>query len=296
MIRAVISIGTNSTRLLIADVGSVPARLLLRRSIGTRIGEGLRSSGLLRPAAMQRTLDAVRDYLAAAREQTQDLAVIATSAVRRAQNAGEFTAKLEALTDTPTEILSGEEEARCSFIGAVSGMERRPQARFGVADIGGGSTEYAVGTHGPERMLSCEIGAVRLLELVPLLDGAHGAVPEKAMTRAHAIAAESLRALETFPAAERLLVVGGTATTAALLIHGPAGFPTRSAVTLSDVDALSARISVLPLGERKVLPGLPLQRADIILAGLVIFARILAIAGPDAIVTTDDLLLGVLLR
>ncbi|MGH8164584.1 MAG: hypothetical protein ACREP1_09650, partial [Rhodanobacteraceae bacterium] len=160
---AVISIGTNSTRLLLVEFGRHRARVVARSSIGTRVGEGLNERGQLGELPMRRTLDAVREHVRAIAGRSGTVAVIATSALRRANNAAELADRVREITGTGLRILTGDEEARYSFAGARAAVGTN--GRLGVIDTGGGSTEYAVGAGGRvERAVSCEVGAVRLTE------------------------------------------------------------------------------------------------------------------------------------
>ncbi|HZT14053.1 MAG TPA: hypothetical protein VFA29_14735 [Candidatus Baltobacteraceae bacterium] len=296
MIRAVISIGTNSTRLLVADLGAHPPRPVLARSIGTRVGEGLRETGLIQDAAMQRTLDAVREHAAAARPLTDSIAAIATSAVRRAGNAAEFADRVREIAGCPLQVVSGEDEARYSYSGAVSGLDAGPDERVGVADPGGGSTEFAVGRgERAEQVVSCEIGAVRLTERVLVLAGDRGEITDADLQTARAAASAALEPLAAFDRVERLVFVGGTATTAVWLMSGSRDPFEYSAFTRSAVDQLAARLRALDLPARKTLAGMNPQRADILLAGLIIVAAVFERTGHEsAAVSTNDLLMGYL--
>lgn len=291
---AVVSIGTNSTRALVADLSDEP-RIVLARSTGTRIGEGLKETGKLDAQAMARTLDAVRDHVRAIREHTTDICAMATSALRRASNGDEFAKNVAQLTGAQLEIVSGEEEARRSFLGAVSGIHE--SGTFGVLDVGGGSSEYALGTHDRiERVVSCEIGAVRLTEAVPELDGTRGAIAAESIEKAHAIAREHLAPIREFAKAGRLVFVGGTATTACAVQRGNRDPFVYAQLTRDDAAALAGRLRALPLERRKTLPGMNPQRADIMLAGLLLLDEVFAAAGArEAAVSTNDLLLGTLL-
>ncbi|MDP9016869.1 MAG: exopolyphosphatase, partial [Candidatus Eremiobacteraeota bacterium] len=150
---AVISIGTNSTRMLLVDFsakrfgffGEPSTRIMRQRSVGTRIGEGLRESGHLGEEPMRRTLDVVRSYAEALQGRAERLSVIATSALRRADNADSFVAQVREVTGVDLNILDGKIEAAASFRGAATSLDDVDRARVGVLDTGGGSTEYAVG-------------------------------------------------------------------------------------------------------------------------------------------------------
>jgi exopolyphosphatase/guanosine-5'-triphosphate,3'-diphosphate pyrophosphatase len=298
LISGLISIGTNSTRALVARTGDGRVETLLHRSIGTRIGEGLRERGHLDEAAMQRTLSAIGEHAAAIREHAAALRIIATSALRRADNEREFDGRVRALTGTGIDIISGEEEAACSYAGALSGISAGASERFGVLDVGGGSSEYAVGTKARcERMISCEIGAVRLTERFPQLAG--GPVPPQVLEDAAAYARAELEPARSLPAVDRLVLVGGSATTTVSLVRGKRDPFEYFALELRDVREWIQRLAGMALEKRKALPGMNPQRADILPAGLLVITEMAscnAIAGRTPIVSTNDVLLGYLLR
>jgi len=296
LIRGVVSIGTNSTRALVAAFDG-EVRILLTRSIGTRIGEGLKERGHLDEAAMQRTLEAVREHTQAVRELTSDIHAIATSALRRADNGDDFAQRVREITGATLEIISGEEEARRSFIGAVSGIDAPKGASFGVLDTGGGSSEYAGGTkRGPEHIVSCEIGAVRLTEALPQLAGTTGAVEDATLERAQALAREALVPIKQFAAVDRLVFVGGSATTAVSVQREERQIFSYADLTRADIQRLIDLLRTLKLEDRKALPGMNPQRADILLAGLIIIDVVFDLTGHGrSLVSTNDLLLGTLL-
>jgi len=298
LIRGLISVGTNSTRALVADLDSEPPVTLLQRSTGTRIGEGLREHGHLDEAAMLRTLDAMREHLDAMRELTRDLRVIATSALRRADNEAQFARSVHDLTGAHLDVISGEEEAACSFTGALSGIEAGQSETFGVLDVGGGSSEYAVGTkRAPEQNVSCEIGAVRLTEHFTVLAGRNGPVAQDVIQAAAVQAEAALGPALELQNADRIVLVGGTATTAVSLMRAQRETFAYAQLTLDDIDAWVARLAATPLEQRKTLPGMNPQRADILLAGLIIVQRFLALLDKRTpLVSTSDVLLGYLLR
>jgi exopolyphosphatase/guanosine-5'-triphosphate,3'-diphosphate pyrophosphatase len=296
--RGLISIGTNSTRALVADLSVNPASTLLHRSIGTRIGEGLRERGHLDESAMQRTLDAIEQHRAAIQALTSDLRVIATSALRRADNEAHFARRVRELTGCDLQIISGEEEAACSFTGAVSGIASRGGERFGVLDVGGGSSEYAVGEKtGAQQPVSCEIGAVRLTEAIPELAGRSGPVTEDVLERAGARAEHALAPAAKLPRVQRVVLVGGSATTAVSLLR-ESRQPFRYAdISLQQLRQWIARLLRMHLEDRKGLAGMNPQRADILPAGLIIIERFLTTSQHrSALVSTNDVLLGYLLR
>lgn len=297
MIKGLISVGTNSTRALVADLGTEPPHPIAQLSIGTRLGEGLKESGRIAPEAMQRTLDAIAEHLRAIRRHTSDVQVIATSAVRRAENADVFARRVREIAGAELQIVSGEDEARYSYIGALLGMRSAAHERFAVADIGGGSTEYAAGTtkDNPERIVSCEIGAVRLSEAVPNLTGAHGPIEDADFQRACALAYKATTPIDAFEHPGRLVFVGGSATTTIALLRGSREPFEYAEVTRSDLRRTIQLLRERDLPARKALPGMNPQRADILLAGSIVLQSVFERAGCErATVSTNDILIGFL--
>ncbi len=292
---AVLSVGTNSTRLLVADLG-VPLRMLAQRSIGTRLGKALRESGELGEEPMRKTLDALQSHYRLARRYTDNVSVIATSAMRRADNAQLFIDRIINLTDCNVIILSGQEEASCSFRGAVHSLNGVEEP-VGVFDIGGGSTEYAVGTDAAiQTTVSCEIGAVRLTEWFPALAGHEGFVDNDTIDQARNGARELLSPLGEFKRVPLLIAVGGTATTSAAVVRGHRNRLHRSKVTREALAAAFNCLCELTMEKRKYVPGMVPQRADILPAGMIVFDTALEILGHNSCtVSRDDLLLGYLL-
>lgn len=271
-------------------------------SRGTRLGTGLQRSGRLDPAARERTLAAIADYMEVVRAHGAMVACIATSAMRRAADGVEFAAAVRALTGSEPNVLSGDAEATYSFLGATQTLAG-PLA-VGVLDVGGGSSELAVDV--PARAqregivaytCSVEVGAVRLAERHPALLGAVALAPperERVLAAARADAAAVLAPFARAPRPARLIVVGGSAFTAAAMV---AAAPLRDGVTLrrADRSALLDTLLERDLEARKALPFIRPQRADILPAGIAIIdeaCRILRVA--DASVSVEDLLAGYL--
>jgi exopolyphosphatase / guanosine-5'-triphosphate,3'-diphosphate pyrophosphatase len=293
---AIVSIGTNSTRALLADVEPEQARVEFARSIGTRIGEGLGDRGRLGDEPMQRTLDAVAQLARAVRGHYVRIFAVGTSALRRAENGEEFAQRVHAALGVPLRVLTGEEEAAASYRGALTAFGALRGERVGVVDTGGGSTEYAVGDGlVPENVISYEIGAVRLTEAMPALAGRDGAVDSDTVKQAVGIARDALQPMAGYAPIERVAMVGGTATTTAAIVRGR---PVASlGLTRSDLQRTLDKLLQLQLDERKKVPGMRAQRADILPAGIIVLDTALEILGRDqAIATASDLLLGILLQ
>ena len=298
MTRALISIGTNSTRLLVLD-GS---RRLAAESRGTRIGQGLGADGTLAADARERTLAAIGDYVAIARERgARAIDVVATSALRRAGDAAAFGAEVAGLTGIAPQILSGAEEASFSFLGATAA--RGGQREIAVLDVGGGSSDLAIDTpaHAREagtvrRTISCEIGAVRLSERHPALLGA-GPLDEHERNALEAQARSDVARVLAPYAAQRgfaeLIVVGGSAFTAAAMVAN--GMRDGTAMTRDDCAHLISALLARGLEERKRLPHIRPQRADILPAGLIVIDEACRLLDVDRFTVSEaDLLLGYL--
>ena len=247
---------------------------------------------------MARTLQAMDEHLRAMHELTDDLRVIATSALRRADNEAVFAERVRSLTGADLRIISGEEEAACSFAGAVSGIGAAETEEIGVLDVGGGSSEYAVGTKADvQQVVSCEIGAVRLTEAFPALAGADRDITADTLEHACASAREALEPIRALPSAARSVLVGGSATTTVSLSRGKREYFDYAQLTRADIDGWIERLQHTPLDARKQLAGINPQRADILLGGLLIIREFLRIAGHStSLVSTNDVLLGYLLR
>lgn len=297
MIAGLISVGTNSTRALVTDIDGRTGRTLLHRSTGTRIGEGLKERGHLEPEAMERTLTAIREHFDAMKHLASRPGVIATSALRRADNGAEFAERVREITGAPLQIITGDDEARYSYLGAVSGINAPENEGFGVLDLGGGSTEYAVGTKdGPEQLVSCEIGAVRLTEAVPELAGTRGPISEETMDRACSLATAALAPMGGFPKVERLIFVGGSATTTIAVLAGKREMFSYADLSRTGLHEVIVKLRSLDLEARKELPGMNPQRADILLAGAIVLdAAFKRTLHERAVVSTNDVLLGYLL-
>ena len=281
-----------------ADVEPERPRIEFVRSIGTRIGEGLGERGQLGDEPMQRTLDAVVQLARTMRGHYVRMFAVATSALRRAENSPQFMERLHEVLGVPLRILTGEEEAEASYRGALTVFDGWRGERVGVIDVGGGSTECAVGDSvTPEKVISCEVGSVRLTEAVPKLAGRDGAVAAGELSRAADLAREALRPLAECAPVERLALVGGSATTTAAIVRGRAAPITSYPVTRADLQRTLERLCNMSLDERKRVAGMRAQRADILPAGIVVLDAALETLGRDeALATTADLLLGFLLQ
>lgn len=295
---AVVSIGTNSTRLLVVqadDAGVLQS--IEQRSIGTRLGENLREAGPLEPQAVARTLAVIDEYATIIEDQQAQASAIATSAMRRASDGVTFAQEVEKRIGAPLEIIPGDREAELSFRGVVA--SHPTTGRIGVLDVGGGSTEFACGQEKVEARQSCEIGAVRLSEAIPELLGKKvpGNVPALE-EKARAYAAERLAPLRDLPRVSTVFAVGGTAFNAAAVLADTDRDSLDGAIlSRTGLTDVARRFLALDTKGRRNQPRISAQRADIFPAGLLIVDEALAIAGVDhCTLSRGDLLYGYLVE
>jgi exopolyphosphatase/guanosine-5'-triphosphate,3'-diphosphate pyrophosphatase len=300
---AVLDIGTNSTRLLIADVshdGSV--RELDRRSHVTRLGAGVDATGRLEEAAIDRVTATLDEYAEAIRKHDASITTaVLTSAVRDAENGGEFLNLITARHGLEARVISGDEEAQLTFLGAVSERDPADTTPTLVIDVGGGSTELIVGAgRSVEFHVSLQIGAVRLTER-----HLHHDPPQRAelFTLARDARATIFKNVPDVVRrqARAAIAVAGTATSLAAIDQGLEPYDPDKVhgyrVPLSTCRLLLARLAALPEAERRRVPGLEPNRAPTIVAGTAILIEVLrAFELPAFEASEHDILRGAALR
>jgi exopolyphosphatase/guanosine-5'-triphosphate,3'-diphosphate pyrophosphatase len=301
---AVVDIGTNSTRLLVADV-SDDGRLTERerRTKVTRLGDRLGETGVLSDDAMARVLATLAEYRTVIEHEGAERAVaVLTSAVRDAANGEDFLARVRAQSDgLDARVIAGEEEARLTFRGATSERPPGDATPTLVIDVGGGSTELVVGSGDDVRFhVSTQAGVVRHTERHLGTDP-----PTESELRA---LAEDVRSTytEAVPDAVRrtahtAIAVAGTATSLGAmdldLEHYEPGLVHGHVVTLPACRTILERLAALPEAERREVHGLHPDRAPTIVAGVVMVVEALELFGLDAIVVSDhDILRGAALE
>ena len=221
--------------------------------IGTRLGEGLREGGRFAPAAIARNEAAVRRFTERARGLGAGLASIATSAMRRAADADAFAARIREITGVELAVIAGSFEAEASFRGATYGVDLG-DARVAVLDIGGGSTECAVGTNGAVHdAVSLELGSVRIAERYPDLTGAApGARARRAADLARSDIARIVAPLRAFRPVHHVRCVAGTPLTLAAVVAGShVDRMSGSRLPLAVIDKTVERLLDLPLADRR---------------------------------------------
>ena len=294
---AVVDLGTNSTRLLVADVDGGHVTELDRRTNVTRLGEGVDASGRLADAAMERVFATLAGYREAIDEHGAERTVaVATSAVRDSSNGDDFRRAMRERYGIDARTISGDEEARLTFLGATSA--RAPGARTLVIDIGGGSTELVVGAAGsePDFHVSTQAGSVRQTERHLPSDP----VPEHEVAAARDEVRRIIAAgvpAEDRAGVEAGIAVAGTATSLAAIDQRLEPYDSERVngymLTLEATERMLGELAALPLEERREVPGLHPDRAPTIVAGAAILAEAIAAFGLDAVETSEaDILHG----
>jgi exopolyphosphatase / guanosine-5'-triphosphate,3'-diphosphate pyrophosphatase len=299
---AAVDCGTNSLRLLVADVDSGRAELadVIRRMEIVRLGQGVDKTGRLAPEALARTMGVLRDYAGViAGSGAQAVRMVATSATRDAGNAAEFVRMVKEVLGVAPEVLTGDEEAVLSFTGATAELAAGPDpGPFLVADIGGGSTEFVLGSAGgpPTHEISVNVGCVRLTER-----RLHGDPP--ADQEVAAAVADIDAALETVaaavPAREARTLIGlaGSVTTVAAIAMG---LPAYDAARIHHARASAASVHAVTRGllaqtraERAAIGVMHPGRVDVIGGGALILDRLMQRFGfGQVLVSEHDILDG----
>ncbi|HEU4974970.1 MAG TPA: Ppx/GppA phosphatase family protein [Baekduia sp.] len=299
----VVDIGTNSTRLLIADVrddGTVTE--LDRRSTVTRLGAGVDRTGVLADDAMERVFATLREYCAALDAAGVEATTgVLTSAVRDAGNGGAFADAVVERFGIDAHAITGDEEAQLTFLGATSGHDPADDRRLVVIDIGGGSTELVVGCRGDvEFHVSTQAGVVRQSERFLHSDPPRPAELQELAEEAAGIFAEAV------PPGVRAgvragIAVAGTATSCASILQELDPYdPARVQgyrLLLGQVEMLLARLADLSDEQRRHVTGLHPDRAPVIVAGTCLLVEVMRAFGLDEVeVSEHDILRGAALR
>ncbi|NES14302.1 MULTISPECIES: Ppx/GppA phosphatase family protein [Micromonospora] len=303
---AAIDCGTNSIRLLVADLPDpstgpqAPLADLSRRMEIVRLGQGVDRTGRLAPEAIERTRVALAGYAAEIEKLgAERVRMCATSASRDASNAADFRAMVEQTLGVAPEVVTGDEEARLSFTGAVRGLPADADPPYLVVDIGGGSTEFVVGTReaGVQAAISMDIGCVRMTERH--LHGDPPSLDEIAAGQAD-IAVAVDRALEAVPgrAAATLVGLAGSVTTVVAIARGLREYdPARihhARVSYEQVAEVTADLLAKTREQRLAIPVMHPGRADVIGAGALVLRVIMERAGMSSVVASEhDILDGI---
>jgi exopolyphosphatase/guanosine-5'-triphosphate,3'-diphosphate pyrophosphatase len=293
---AAIDCGTNSTRLLLSD-GATPTERLMRV---TRLGKGVDRTGRLDPEAIERTLSVLREYRAEMdRHEVAGVRIAATSAARDAANREDFFGPAAEIVGAAPELLDGAQEAELSFLGATAELPEDAGTSL-VVDIGGGSTEFALGWHGVEASVSIDMGCVRLTEKHLLHDPPLPEELSNCLGEVEQHLDDVVRVVPGAADAMRFIGLAGTVTTAAAVEIGLAEYD-RDAIhhfvlTRAAAEDVFRTLATEAVADRIHNPGLEAERADVIVGGLCVLVGIFRRLGyEECLVSEADILDGLVL-
>ena len=301
---AAIDIGTNSARLLVAELDDPAGELVTmdRRMTITRLGQGVDDARRLAPEAIERTVAALAAYRGVIDDigGVTEIRATATSAARDASNHDDFFGPAtEALGVTP-ELLSGAEEARLSFLGATTGLASVAPGPYLVVDIGGGSTEFVVGTTEPEGLLSVDIGCVRLTEAWLHSDPPTAEELSQAVHVVREHLADVVREVPGVRTARTLVGLAGTVSSVAMIEQGLAEYDRDRVhhfrLSKDAAEDVFRTLATEAIEDRRHNPGMEPGRVDVIVGGAVILVSILRTFGFNEVLTSESDILDGLVR
>ncbi len=289
MIRASVDIGTNSVKLSVGDVSGRELSMIKDTSVVTKLGEGLASSGRLSEEAVKRTSLAVFNYVNEAKElKAHDITVAGTMALRAAENGFDLIKSIKKLTNIDVRTISGDEEARLSFLAALYGIEEARCSKVVTFDTGGGSTEFVFGENGAityEKSLN--IGAIRLTEKY----FSDMPISKEKLAEAQAEITEEISKGGIASSGAILIGMGGNITSMAAVKEGMDVYDARKVqgyvITKRDADLLAEKFALCSLEERKKIKGLEAARAEIITAGVCIARAAMEVCNAEKITISD---------
>ena len=292
---AAIDCGTNSTRMLIAN----KFETLDRQMKITRLGQGLDQSGELSNQAMSRVIDALKDFRRSLdKHEVSEVRMVATSAARDASNSEDFFNKVESTLGVRPELLTGEEEGRLSFQGAIAELDPS-QGPFLILDIGGGSTEFVFGSEKAENVYSSQIGCVRLTEEFfdndpPLPEELHACL---SVVGGHID--DALREIPNIGDEVTLVGLAGTVSCIAAIEIGLEKYDREKIhhfhLSKDAVEDVFRTLATENKFERMSNPGLEEDRADVIVAGTAILVKVMRqLQLTECLVSESDIMDGIL--
>lgn len=291
---AAIDCGTNSVRLLITADGRTQIERLMRI---TRLGQGVDATGALDPAAIERTLDVLREYRQVIdRHGVRRIRMAATSASRDASNRDEFFEAARDILGVMPELISGDEEGRLSFLGATADLDSA-NGPFLVCDIGGGSTEFVWGTTDAESTISVDMGCVRMTEAWLHSDPPTAEELSQALSIIELHLDDVLLEIPQAPSAACFVGLAGTVSNTASVELGLAEYDRdrihHLVLTRAAIEDVFRTLATETVEQRKLNPGLEHQRADVIVGGLCVLVAIMRKFGFDeCLVSESDILDG----
>lgn len=300
---ATVDIGTNSTRLLVADIDGSgrDAKLVTvdRRTQITRLGQGVDKERRLHTDAIARTVSVLREYRGTIDELgVETVAATATSASRDAANRDDFFDEAERVLGVRPELLGGEDEARLEFLGATSGLQQ--PGPYLVVDVGGGSTEFIAGTDAPDGLVSIDIGCVRLTEQY-----LHGDPPSpEELSQAVQVVRDHLSDVDRIvPAAQQAKTLIGTAGTVWTLAAIELGVDAAESdridhfrLTREAAEDVFRTLATETIEQRRHNPGLEPGRVDVIVGGAIVVVSVMRHWGFDELLVSESDILDGLAR
>lgn len=292
---AAVDIGTNSVRLLVADGDGAAIERLMRV---TRLGQDVDATGRLQPEAIERTLAVLSEYAARlAVHDASEVRATATSAARDAVNATDFLEPAELVLGVRPEVISGRKEAHLSFAGATDALDASA-GPFLVIDIGGGSTEFILGTNDPDAAMSVNMGCVRITERFLHSDPPAQAELDNASAAVDVLLGDVGKRLDV-TAARRLVGVAGTVTTLAALDAGLDAYDPSvthlRCIPKASIDRHVGDLACIDTATRRGRLIEP-KRADVIVGGALVLARVMHQFGFDEVLVSEhDILDGLVM-
>lgn len=286
---AAVDCGTNSVRLLVSEGGRTTVERLMRI---TRLGQGVGATGRLDPAAVERTLEVLREYRQVMdRHGVGRVRMTATSAARDAANRDEFFAAAREVVGVEPELLSGDEEGRLSFLGATAELDPA-DGPFLVFDIGGGSTEFSWGTTEAERTISVDMGCVRMTEAFLHHDPPLAEELSQCISVVEIHLDDVLRAIPEGPHAATFVGLAGTVSTAVAVEQGLATYDRdrihHFRLSKAAAEDVFRTLATEALVDRLDNPGLEPERADVIVGGMCVLVAVMRRFGIDELLASES--------
>jgi exopolyphosphatase/guanosine-5'-triphosphate,3'-diphosphate pyrophosphatase len=294
---AAVDIGTNSVRLLVADVEGDALKTIDRRTQITRLGQGVNQTRRLDPEAIARTVAVIGEYADAIKGHgVTRVRAAATSASRDATNRDDFFDPVEQLLGVRPELLSGEEEARLEFTGATAGLTE--PAPYLVVDVCGGSTEFIVGTGVPDGLISVDVGCVRLTEQILHSDPPTAEELSVAVGIVRDHLADVDREVTGAGAAQTLIGTAGTVWTLGAIELGVDASESERIhhfrLTRAAAEEIFRTLATEPIAQRRHNPGLEEGRVDVIVGGVIVVVSVMRHWGFDEMLISEaDILDGI---
>jgi exopolyphosphatase / guanosine-5'-triphosphate,3'-diphosphate pyrophosphatase len=298
---AAIDCGTNSIRLLIADIENGTLTDVVRTMVIVRLGEGVDKTGEFSQAALARTFAAIETFaLLISQHQPERVRFVATSASRDVSNRSEFVDGVLSRLGIEPDIISGDEEAELSFLGATADLvneQEPPAAPYLVVDIGGGSTEFVLGTTGPTAAISTNVGCVRMTERHLISDPA---TPQEIAAAIADIDAAIDLAYQSVPISQAHSLIGlaGSVTTVAAIALGLSEYDSiaihGSRISAPDIHRITGELLAMTRAQRAMLGPMHEGRIDVIGSGALVLDRIMIRTGLSEVVVSErDILDGI---